>query len=382
MISDHDTEPSAYRVGLWQRAQALGGPVRARAGAGTSLSASDVEDLWADLLATAAGAVGTPGAMPADAEMWSDAQLAGWLKAALSRDIIDERRKRTNGDGEAWVAGTPLEDLAAELETRSIYTSLRSATPEEVVLQRAGVRQRTDDLTEFLGVEAARLAIAEAAGASGAEQRELLQLSEGRRRGIQNRIAYASAELRARVHAVLVLLPEAWMRWIRGIADAVSPPVAALLSAGTVAKVGAGTLAAVTVGLGSVEVVKRSEPARPPAAASSAAPRVATPLATVAAVTEQATERVGVRVRADAATQARREAAAQRRARLERERRARERAAEERRRRERAAATQPAPTPTPSSAQQTLAPATAATAPTPSGASGTAAATEFTPDGR
>lgn len=389
MLEDH-TRGSAFRVDLWQRADALGGQIRGQVGSRTSLSPSDIEDLWADLLSQAVQAPGTPGALPADAPTWTDAQLAGWLKTALGRDVIDEHRRRVNASGEAWVAGTPLEELEAELEGRSIFSSLRPPNPEEALIQRSAVEQRTEDLRAVVGVDAAQMMLAEASGATGPEQREMMDLSVGRWRTIQGRVEFAAAELRSRAQAVLVWLwPEAWVRWVAGMVGGAG---SAVLSAGTAAKV-AGTIAVVGGVIGGAEAVKKPDPpravtptlaARPvslPSATRATAARTTTAQPPVVAATLSGTRRAAASVRADAA-------AAKKRADAKRRAEARRRAATRRRAAARKAAATSRST---SAAAAEFAPQTArapAPAPTPSTGSGggtgssSAAATEFEPSGR
>lgn len=389
MLEDHAHGSAAFRVELWQRAEALGGQIRSQAKARTSLSPADIEDLWSDLLAQAVRAPGTPGALPADAEIWTDAQLAGWLKTALGRDVIDEHRRRVNGAGEAWVAGTPLDELEAELESRSIYGSLRPPTPEEAVISRSAVEQRTEDLRAVVGIDAAQMMLAEAAGATGPEQREMMDLSVGRWRTIQGRVEFAAAELRSRAQAVLLWLwPEAWVRWVAGVIGGAG---SAVLSAGTAAKV-AGTVAVIGGVIGGAEAVEKRDPPRPVAATLAAPPTpstaarstVAAPApsqSSVAAATLAGTQRAAVRVRADAAAEKRRTAAA-----AKRRAEARKRAAAKRRREEQAttgrtaAATEFAPST--SSAPAPSAPVSSSTTGGSTSGSSSAASTEFEPSGR
>ena len=385
MLRDRDSGSTAFRVGLWQRGDALGPQVRGSVQSRTSLSASDLEDLWSELLATSVHAVGDTGALPADAEGWSDARLAAWFRDALWHDAIDEYRRRVNSAGETWVAGTPLDELTGELEGGSIWRSVRPATPEEALLARTGLQERTADLQEVLGHDAARMKLAEAAGASGPEQRELLQLTVGRWRSLQDQVAMSAATLRGRAQAALVWLwPDAFVRWVLGL---VGGAAGGALTTGGVTKVVAGTLAAIgTIGVAGHEATKPKVPTakispvlttRP--AAGSAATRTSSPTVSLASATTQATQQAASSVRTAAATERRRAAAARRRERLAREaRQRREREAAARRRRE---ATQ-TPEAAPEAPTQTATSAPTGTASSSTGSTGTAAATEFSPSGR
>lgn len=391
MLNERQSSPTAFRVELWQRAQALGPKVRAQVAADeSSVSSSDIDDLWANLLGEVALPIGSKGAFDAEAELWTDAQLASCLRTALRNDIIDERRRRTDGEGRTRIVGDAFDEIHEGLVDRSIFSSLRPPTPEDVVVSRARMRQHSDEVRDVVGVDAQKLVIAEAIGATVPEQRQLLKhKTNGPRQALQDRLTHASKELYARAQAALVWLwPEAWIRWVAGVIGGAS---GAVLSAGTAVKV-AGAIALIGGAIGGAKAVEQPAPkpvartfSLPPTAASSSTtstPTAVAPVASrssVAAATISGTERAAQTVRsraAAAAAQRKREAAARRRAQARR--RAAARAAERRRRR--AAVTQTAPdSAAPPVTDQA---ASAAQTTTTASSGGSSFSKEFLPDGR
>lgn len=181
----------------------------------TSLSASELEDVFAEVLITLTRPVGSGGAFPADASRWSDNDLRSYAHTALVRAAGKAVRRHTDGDGQPLLASTALDDLGEQLLTDEPMwgPDARPAGPEESVLGAEATRALGRDLRDQAGIEAAQLMFAEAAGYSAAEQRDLLDLTVGRRRRLGDSVALVAGDLRSRLQVVL-LWPVELLRWI------------------------------------------------------------------------------------------------------------------------------------------------------------------------
>jgi hypothetical protein len=256
--------PDAFRPDLWRRCEPLGPQLRGEARRSwPALSESDVEDLWADLVADAAQAAGQTGALAADADRWSDAQLAGWLRSGLDRDCNDLHRKRTRSDdGRPWVDGAAGE--GPEHPAAGIWTTL-SRSPEDQLIDGARFDQRTQDVVELVGDDGLRVLVAEASGIGRHEHGRVLGLTKSRLEDVRGRLEFAAAELRSRGQAAVVWLwPEATIRWVLNVAGFGG---SAALSVSGLGKGALATIAAAgVVAAGGTAVVHESrEIARPQA---------------------------------------------------------------------------------------------------------------------
>jgi hypothetical protein len=221
----------------------------------TSLSASELEDVFAEVLVTLTRPVGSGGAFPADASRWNDNDLRSYAHTALVRAAGKAVRRHTDGDGQSLLASTALDDLGEQLLTNEAMWSsdARPAGPEESVLGAEATRALGRDLRDQAGFEAAQLMFAEAAGYSAAEQRDLLDLTVGRRRRLGDSVALVAGELRSRLHAVL-LWPVELLRWISGwwTAGGAAPRIGVV-----------GVAVAAVIGGGGAAVKKQAEHPRP-----------------------------------------------------------------------------------------------------------------------
>lgn len=181
----------------------------------TSLTASELEDVFAEVLVTLTRPVGSGGAFPAEAARWGDEEVRAYARTALVRAAGKAVHRRTGSDGQSRVAATALDELGEQLlSSEAMWSSdSRPAGPEESVLGAEATRALGLDLREQAGVEAAQLMFAEAAGYSAAEQRDLLDLTVGRRRRLGDSVALVAGDLRSRLQAVL-LWPVELLRWV------------------------------------------------------------------------------------------------------------------------------------------------------------------------
>jgi hypothetical protein len=305
---------AGWRTELWVRCDGMGDGLRRRFAAQRSLSESDVEDVWSALLTRVVQAPG-PGTLPADADRWPDRQLRKWLTTAFEREIWRAAQRNVTSDG--ILRHSPLDALTDGVHARGLLArDAAPAGPEAEMFGRLDALEYVSGIEDVAGPEAARLLLADAIGASPAEQQQLLGIkTRSPYQTLRGRLEIAGNAMSRRVQAVVFwFFPDSVLRWL-----------GPLTSGGPVPRIGAVGLAVTALAAGGVGLstathhpLRRARPIKPVAAATAAAPihAAAAPLRAIVN-REQQTQR-----RATARAQTHKRVAAQRRVIVARQRRA------------------------------------------------------------
>ena len=303
MLGENTT--SGWRTTLWVRCDAMGERLRRKYVSNRALSESDIEDVWATMLTRLVQAPG-PNRLPADADEWPDWRLRNYLSESFGHEVARAAARASNADGVSL--HSPLEDLAEETHRRGVmWTDAVPTGPEQSIFSRLDAVEYASAIKGDAGPEAATVMFAEAIGASSFEQQQAIGVTtRGRWDTVRGRLEIAANAAARRAHAfVLWVLPDWLLRW-----------VTALVSTGSVPRIGAVGLAVTAVAAGGVGISAsthhpspRARPLKPVSAATVAAPLKAAQAPVRAIVREQQT-----RQRAAVADTRRRVAARRKRA--------------------------------------------------------------------